>query len=313
MPSNISIIDFGSARLKLQIGHVSEDGSVVSVASTKSETGFLGKIQADGQVSSEDVNVLLQALAGFVTTARTHDSKRLVLVATESLRKTANHQAIMDRIQSELNLQVNVLSPALEADTFFTGVSASLGEALPVADIGGGSVQLAWDIGGSISIPTGTFALEKKFQSENALPDHGTYEKMRAFVQQELTEALRGKVFAAKTLVIGSSAMRDFFDSALTASGIIHEAKETYPASEVDALFQAIAGKPYESLGDLFPKNPKFLYGGDKLLINVQELLRITGATSIRPTNESLSTSLIRLASKTEALSKIGIEASLLS
>ena len=133
---------------------------------------------------------------------------------------------------------------------------------------------------------------------------------MHAHVSQQLEEALKGRSLTIASLVIGSTCMRDFFDSAMQVAGITTHPKPEYSAEEVDRLFAAIAGKPYESLGDYFPINLKFMFGADKLLINVQELLKKTKATSIIPTNDSLSTSLVRLASDEGDLGRIGLRIS---
>ena len=161
MPTNIAIIDLGSARSKLFVGHLSDEGSVVSVAVAKSETGLLNKIQSNGEILSEDITNFIEAIAGLLKLAKVENVSSAFLIATESLRKTTSQAIIVNRLKDELHLEANILSPTLEADILYAGVGAVSDNKTAVADIGGGSVQLAWGAGKSISIPTGTFALEK--------------------------------------------------------------------------------------------------------------------------------------------------------
>jgi hypothetical protein len=313
MQTTVGVIDLGSARTKLYVASVSEEGKVVPVLSTKSETGFFSKIGLDGEMGADDVESLVKTTREMAEAARSRDAMSIILIATEALRKIANKEMITDRIARELGLRMNILDPAVEADVFFAGAQMDSGTRFPVVDIGGGSVQLAWEIGKSISIPTGTFALEKRFQTPGKLPDMEAYAAMRKCISDEIGKVLKDHSIVSDTVIVGSTCMRDFFDFAMCVAGVVERPKEKYSAAEVDALFNAIAGKPYESLGDYYPNNPKFMYGADKALLNLQESLRATRSSFIIPTNESVSTSLVRLASNEEALERVGIKISDLS
>ena len=310
MPTNIAIIDLGSARSKLFVGYLSEEGKVVTVTVSKAETGLLSKIQPTGEILAEEVSTFIEAIRGLLEVARAERVTSVILLATEALRKTTSQGTIVERLKNELGLEVNLLSPAVEADILYAGIQSGSGNQTAVVDIGGGSVQLAWGHGKSISIPTGTFALEKRFQTPEQLPTDEAYAAIRANVSHELSLSLAGKKIHVERLIVGSSCMRDFFDSVMTLTGVVTQAKEEYSAEEVDRLFTIIAGRPYESLGEYFPINLKFMYGADKLLINLQELLKATDCSSILPTNESLSTSLVRVASQVGDMGRVGLRAS---
>lgn len=310
MPTNIAIIDLGSARTKLFVGHLTETGEVTPVIVAKSETNLMHKIQPNGEISVEDISIFIGAVRELLESAKAEGVSSVILLATESLRKTSSQAMIIDRLHDELGLETNILSPVLEADILFAGVQATSNRQIVVADIGGGSVQLVWGSGKSISMPTGTLTLQKKFQVPEQLPTAETYTAMRAYLSSELETALRGRTVTVPSLTVGSTCMRNFFDSAMRVAGIVTQPKETYSAQDIDRLFELVAGKPYESLGEYYPADLFFMYGVDKLLLTLQVLMPKLNSSSITPTNESISTSLVRLASEEGDLGRIGIKAS---
>lgn len=307
MNTIVSVIDLGSARTKFFVGRLTEKGDVETVAKGKFETGLLGKLQPDGILDPDAVTSLVHAVREILETIHHHGSTSTIFVATEALRKATNQDEIVGRMKSDLGLDVNILTPHVEADILFSGVKENKDHTIPVADIGGGSVQLAWAPNQSISIPTGTFALEKRFQKSGEIPTMEMYDAMRKEVGRLIKDALNGREVISPTLIVGTTCMREFFDSAMCAAGITAQPKEQYTIEDINALFTMIAEKPYAELAKFYPSNPMFMYGGDKLLVNVQELMKATQAQSIIPTNDSVSTGIVRLASAEDGLKKIGI------
>jgi hypothetical protein len=96
--------------------------------------------------------------------------------------------------------------------------------------------------------------------------------------------------FSTKSLVIGSSVMASFFSSAIQNAA---PTVKTYTKSQIIQLIQSISGIHYTELAPLYPQNPTFLYGADKLLLVVLILMELGGFESVLPTNASLSRGLV--------------------
>jgi hypothetical protein len=135
-----------------------------------------------------------------------------------------------------------------------------------------------------------------------------SYVEMIRYVKSNLAKLEPGMPLA-RSLVVGSNIMADFFNS--VRSWLQMPIRLEISIEELKQVSAAIIGRDYSQLGAAFPTNPKFMYGADKLLIVVVEAVKIIRPERVIPTNESVSKGIARLAMRApERLADYGLLAS---
>jgi len=118
-------------------------------------------------VPAEKVQAIADAVAEQALAARAHRVEALRVVATAALREAPGRDALIDRLSAAAGVPVEVLSSEEEARLAFAGATATLppgGGSVVVADVGGGSTELAVGTPGEgvrwwASLPIGSGAL----------------------------------------------------------------------------------------------------------------------------------------------------------
>jgi hypothetical protein len=295
--SGAAVIDVGSARTKMTLAH--QINGQVKITKFKEETGLAATLDENGEIPPSAVDLLGTSLRRLRRIALDANCDAIVTVATEALRRARNCESVMASLSKACG-DLSLLSPSQEGHIFWHSIRAQISRRAPfcLLDVGGGSVQAIWgDAADQVkSIPTGTFLLERQFQT-NSPPRANEYEAMREFIRKSIAESLpQGLHF--DLLAVGSNCMEEFFVSALARAGLRlslkDEGKATIPA-DLSRLYNEISGQPYELLGEYYPANPHFMYGADKALLIILEFCKTLGTQSVWPTNESVSTALARL------------------
>lgn len=304
----VAVIDLGSARFKLTVAQL--QGSRLLFATTKAEVGLSGLIGQGRSISPEGITKALVACEHFVSESKSRGVSTVVAVATEAIRRASNCNDLLALLRPLLG-QVTILAPSEEAQLYYAGVWRQLkaydlcnDQSWIALDAGGGSTQIVWGMApsSSASIPTGTFTLEAQFQPNKMLPTRAILEAMSLYINNKVSRAVPPDVRVG-TVVLGSSCMADFVSSALVRLKTpprLRTSPLEAPLAECStralaALYEALACKPYEALGEFYPGNPYFMFGADKALLNVLAVAERVGAERILATNESLSTSVARM------------------
>jgi hypothetical protein len=291
----IAILDFGTARTKLLLALM--DGTQLCFSSHSRDTKF-----ADIK-SSADFKSVWSKVEELINIALARGCRTVIPVGTEFFRSSAMKDLVGKELAPRLG-NIQILSPRIEALLFYRAVQSAHTPPQPAVsvDVGGGSVQFCWgeNEGDWGSAAIGTFSLERRFQTSPPKPlefDSPPFNDMQAFIRTELASALPTEL-RATSVVVGSNIMEDFFSAVLrnlkfeTANG----ASPAFSRGKLNSLLQNIVGRDYASLGMLFPQNPGFLYGADKLLMVLHEVVGRLGADTVIPTNESVSKGLGRMA-----------------
>ena len=294
---SVAVVDIGTARLKGLIA-AGRNGHAPRFETFSAD---LPRISDDGGWEAEARLAFSQAMH-FI---QERNVNRVIAFGTQALRSVGKDSPAF-AIARDVFGQVVLLTPEAEARSFYRSVVEVLGrqEGVAVCDVGGGSVQVVWNDGpdGWGSAPIGTFALEREFQaspSKPLAPGTSGFAAMASHVQAELGSLLGARPPFRTTLVVGSNIMSDFFRSAIAATGgtCAEEVAGTrFSLEELDRLSAYVFGRDFDSLADLFPANPRFLHGADKLLLIVRSAAQLLGATSIVGTNLSVSKGLAILA-----------------
>lgn len=286
----VAVIDIGTARLKILIAAQSEQAPPAFINTSID----LPPIEDADQWRSKILSAFSQARDFILQQGAT----RTLAYGTEGLRSAGAGSSAF-ALAEEAFGKVVLLSPELEARSFHRSVMATLGSAEPIVscDVGGGSVQLVWgdeaDSWGSA--PIGTFALERLFQESPehpAVPGTQRFSAMEAQVESSLQTLAGSAAPTGRTLVVGSNIMSDFFQSALGAIGLTPStgaAGVRFRRAELDQLCDVVLGREFESVYHLFPKNPRFMHGADKLLVIVRSAATLLEASDLVATNLSVS------------------------
>jgi hypothetical protein len=280
-------IDIGSARTKIMIAEKLSNGGY-DFSSSAIDTALSGLI-ADNNLKAAEQKIV-EVVETIYQKISDENIGNYLFTGTQIFREkpelATGVLAITDRFK--------VLSPEEEAIFFYKGIE--LEEKLQpneywALDIGGGSIQLIWspEAGDCISLPLGTYALEKKFQSDMTKAigfSHPEWQQMISTLKQDFKDT-SFEHSKNKTLIIGSNIMGDFFESAL--------GKRSFQLEDINQLAHQIDGKPYPELYPLFPANHGFMHGSDKLLAVIAAVLSLGNFKEATATNGSLSKSLCQL------------------
>jgi exopolyphosphatase / guanosine-5'-triphosphate,3'-diphosphate pyrophosphatase len=140
-----AVVDLGSTSVHHLVAAIDEHSLEVLV----DESTFLGLgAAADerGQLGPAGREELVDALAGYAWTARTHGAEPITFVATEPLRRLADAARIVAEVDARIGVPVHVLQHEEEALLTLLGVTGGVPveRDLLVVDIGGGSSELAF-------------------------------------------------------------------------------------------------------------------------------------------------------------------------
>ncbi len=158
-------IDFGSNSINLVIYRMNRSGMTL-LGKQKAIPGILGYIN-NNVINDEGIQTAVKIIADMQKKALTMDA-RVFCFATASLRGIKNGQAVVDAVHDETGLILDIVSWEREAYYDYLAVEKLMNvkNALLV-DIGGGSIELVWIKGGSLShsasLPTGCLKLYRDY------------------------------------------------------------------------------------------------------------------------------------------------------
>jgi exopolyphosphatase/guanosine-5'-triphosphate,3'-diphosphate pyrophosphatase len=167
-----AVIDIGSNTTRLLVAEPDSKrpGALVEVAAHRTFVRLTTDERRHG-IPPEKAKAIAEAVAEQAKAARASGIVALRVVATAALRGAPEHDALIARLGAAAGVPVEILSGEEEARLAFSGATASLvGWAGPVlgsvlvADVGGGSTELAWGAPGGAptwwaSLPIGSSAL----------------------------------------------------------------------------------------------------------------------------------------------------------
>jgi len=294
--STVAILDLGTARTKMLVASSTRGAAVVFFRESR-ETGLGALISTDGMLPDEASGKMTVALEQLTLRARELGATRAVMLATSAFREAKNGSMVLKTLERSFG-PINLLSEVAEGRIFFEGLRTmhSRVASLAAVDIGGGSVQVATEET-VISLPLGTFLLERMFQRQDGNPAV-EIAAIERHVEGVIEEGLTG-LSPCRVLVMGSNVMGDFIRSAYShfaGSDIRGRGGEpVLEVSELSRLYESLRGRQYDTLAEYFPQNPFFMRGADKALAICLAVARHLGVLSVLPTNESVSTALARL------------------
>lgn len=162
-------IDIGSNTTRLLVAEPDPQrpGALVEVAAHRTFVRLTTDERRSG-IPPEKAQAMVDAVAEQAAAARAGGVVGLRVVATAALRGAPEHEGLIARLGAAAGVAVEILSGEEEARLAFLGATAPLAAdgagSVLVADVGGGSTELAWGAPGSTpawwaSLPIGSSAL----------------------------------------------------------------------------------------------------------------------------------------------------------
>jgi len=191
--SQLAVIDLGSNTARLAIFEATGEGGLRTIYEVK-EVPRLGKgVRKDLSLSPAAVERGLATLVRFSRHLTVMGNPPTIAVATSAVRDAPNGQAFVERIARRTGILMRVIDGEEEARLGYLGVASTweLDRDL-IADLGGGSIQLASTRDGhldrSTSLPLGALRLTQEFLDHDP-PKRRELESAEEYVRERLGAA----------------------------------------------------------------------------------------------------------------------------
>lgn len=206
----LAALDLGSNSFHLLVARTDGVRDLTKLGSHKEVLRLGAEVQERGQLGPASFERAFAAVQRMVAVASELGAEKLMAVATSALRDARNGRAFCDECQTQLGVNIELVSGDDEARLAYSGARSALelttGRVL-VADVGGGSVELAVGDGptcdGVQSLPLGFLRLGRAFpiQKPGGLP------RLTRYVQLECEKA-RWQIGRFDTLLLSGGTAR---------------------------------------------------------------------------------------------------------
>lgn len=188
----LAALDLGSNSFHLLVAEADASGELRKLGSHKETLRLGAVVQQRGRLSEDAFQAALSSVARMAAIATRLEAAKLISVATSALRDARNGCTFLQACRDRLGVSVQLLSGEEEARLAYLGARSSLpfadGRVL-VADIGGGSVELAAGRGPTcdevLSLPLGFLRL-------SPLVELGGAHRLSRYVRNECERARVG-------------------------------------------------------------------------------------------------------------------------
>ena len=141
----IAAIDIGSNSVRLVVAEVLPSGGYRVLDEERENTRLAASLVATGELTEPPSNPRSPRSAASSRSPTAMASSRIAAIATSAVRDAENGPEFCQRVRSELDLDVEVISSDEEARLAFLSVQRAFdvsGREVAVADIGGGSTEI---------------------------------------------------------------------------------------------------------------------------------------------------------------------------
>jgi exopolyphosphatase/guanosine-5'-triphosphate,3'-diphosphate pyrophosphatase len=207
----IAALDLGTNSFHLLVADVHPDGHFEPLVREKAMLRLGDVVSRKGRIPESAADVAVDTVRRFRLLAEAAGATEVLACATSAIRRAANGDDVVDRIEREAGVSVEVISGLREAELIFSAVRASvLLEPAPALcfDLGGGSVEIMVGDAGGLAYATsenlGVGRLSAEFVDSDPMSKDDR-RRLRAHVVDVLSPvADRVATFEPK-LAIGSS------------------------------------------------------------------------------------------------------------
>jgi exopolyphosphatase/guanosine-5'-triphosphate,3'-diphosphate pyrophosphatase len=191
MIESIAVLDIGTNSIKFCIAN--NCNGIISVREDSVHATRLGEnVPKAGTISSMAMERNIQKIQELCNHARQSGVSRIIAIGTMIFRHAANADAFIQRVESQCNIKIRVLSGEDEARLSYLAAVSSIdgiSENIIVMDSGGGSTELTFgkDLNSfqSMSFEVGAVTLTDKFCKHDPI-SHFEIEQMYNQIQKKM-------------------------------------------------------------------------------------------------------------------------------
>jgi exopolyphosphatase/guanosine-5'-triphosphate,3'-diphosphate pyrophosphatase len=235
----LAALDLGSNSFHLLVAQIDGTRRLTKLGSYKDVLRLGSVVREQGRLNDEVFERGLASVGRAAGVARTLGAKTILAVATSALRDAANGAAFCNQCFAEHGVRVQLITGDEEAGLAYLGARSAFEDAsgrVLVADIGGGSVELALGEDATCtdvrSLPLGFLRLASAFP----MAETGGPTRLARYVQLECESArwqlgrfdtlllsggtarALGKLLGAGTASIGAKRVRELCDEVCSSS-----------------------------------------------------------------------------------------------
>lgn len=285
--NKLAVLDFGTSKIKILTCEKNLSNEILY--------NLQFEIVSIGKLLKEDIdnNSKNDILSDFIkkTTINVdklkNDGYFIKAIATEIFRRNKDLNTTLIELSNKLNFELEILDERKEA--ILLSNNFNLNNDTLLTDIGGGSSQLIYSDNNEIttkSFPIGSYKLYSIFQPNNEIFTDDIYLKISDYVTK--TVQINKKF---NNLIVGSNLMLDFFNSLSKVSGLNFIKNDCFDSGIVSNLINNLfLNQKYEDLFKYFPQNTNFMYGADKMLVILENYIKIFDIKTVYPTNKGITT-----------------------
>lgn len=248
----IAAIDLGTTSCRLLVAR--PEGTSFRVIDSFSRVVRLGEgIQTNNQLQPVAIARTFEALKICRDKISKNHVNKIRAVTTEACRRAENSAELLDRARTDLNIDIEVITPLEEARLALSGCAAILDPNVPYAvafDIGGGSTEIIWlklmpspknrhsripivEVIDCASLPFGVVTLSEIYGTR--FTDFGIYQDLRKKVASEVRHftnknEIQAYIQNGQVQMAGTS-------GTITTVGAVHLNLSKYDRRLIDGLF----------------------------------------------------------------------------
>ena len=122
----VASIDIGTNSSHLLIAEINLDLKSFSIKFTDKSTTRLGERDEDGNLTEESIQRVLDTLKRFKEYCKSNGVNQIVTAATSAVRESPNGREFINRVNSELGIQIELVSGSEEARLIYLGVLSGM-------------------------------------------------------------------------------------------------------------------------------------------------------------------------------------------
>jgi exopolyphosphatase/guanosine-5'-triphosphate,3'-diphosphate pyrophosphatase len=201
----VAVIDIGSNSGRVVVYLPEPAGRFRILGGTRAALRLVREVDGTHGLTAEAIQRTLEALRDFKAISLGAGATRTEAVATAALRDAENAPALLERIRTELGVEVRIISGEEEAWYGFLGAVHDLPvEHGVLFDLGGGSMQVSHfqerTLGRSASLPLGSLRLSDAFLPSDP-PRTAEVRRLQAHVRETLGKVQMSPLLAGEALV----------------------------------------------------------------------------------------------------------------
>ena len=192
----LGVLDVGSNTVHLQVMDASPGARPNPSFNFKIEVRLTEYLQQNGDISDEGIKILRQSIRKSLVESTKAKTEELLPFATSALREARNGNEIISSINSEFDIDLQVLSGEEEARITFLAARRWFGWSsgrLLMVDIGGGSLEMAVGVNEvpdiALSLPLGASRLTKSHLEDDPYSKK-SIRNLRDYIESKIAEVL---------------------------------------------------------------------------------------------------------------------------